>query len=264
MHLIARSRARSVDEQVLEALAQLDGRVLGAHHRRPDAVRGARPLGVPAPDHGTQEDRLRVRQRELRARPDRRPRPFHCRARRGAQDRRTASWKGCPASPVPNARRPASSSWSTSPAPTPASGRWPWTGPAGHSAGSWRANTRCGGLRVQRPRLLQLGRARLLRGERDPARAGPDPQPLRGPDLHPPDPARAGPGSPHQVQRRARGDRGPERGGHRRLAGPGDHECRADHPHPRGRCPRDPLPRGLTTRDPSLLSTASTCPPRRS
>ena len=117
---------------------------------------------------------------------------------------------------------------------------------------------------VQRSGQRQRDGARFCRGLRDQAGERADQEPLRGPDLHQSDPGVAGRQGEDQVQSGARRDRGPLGGDGGRQPGPRNHQQGAGADDPRRGRPRSAPEARALRRSPAPATTGSTRRPARS
>ena len=189
LHLYARSHRERLEDAIAASLSKVMG-AFSLLFLTQDALVAARdPWGFRPLVHRAAERRHRLRLRDLRARPDRRRVRARRRAGRdrGRRRRRAALAQAVPARAgralrlrarlLRAARQP---------------GLRPHRAAVAHRARPPARARDAGRGRRGGGRARQRHRrgARLLAGERDPVRVGPDPQPLRGPHLHP---AAAGP-----------------------------------------------------------------------
>ena len=258
VHLIARSEADTVEDQIREALEQVDGAysLVMSVGRTLYAVvdsRGFRPLvmgrlggGMVLASETCALD-LAGREHHVRAAAGR------VRADRGWPRDRAAAAHAAPRQPLrvrAGVLRPARQHGVRRVGgPRPPGARAP---ARARAAGARRRG------RVQRARQLERHGARLRRGLRHQARVRADPEPLRGPDLHQPDPEPPGGQGQDQVQPGARRDSGQVGRGGRRQPGARQHQQEPGADDPRGRGARKSICAWARRRSPARASTGST------
>ena len=246
VHLIARSEADTVEGQIRDALEQVDGAYSLVITRRPHAVRRGRQPRLPAAGAWAGSASGMVVASETCAL-DLLGATSTCELQPGEfvriEDGQVTELPRLAPRPVSRCvfelvyfARPDSTRLRRVGGPGP-----PRAGPAARpgAAGARRR----GGL--QRARQLQRHGAGLLRGLRHQARVRPDPEPLRRPDLHQPDPGPPGGQGQDQVQPGARRHPGQVGGGGGRQPGPRQHQQEPGADDPRRRRARGAPPARL-------------------